>query len=284
EHLVSIPDVDQLSDLSSLVTFPDFGMIGSLDFWLIAVTVAVIASIETLLSLEAGDKMDPQKRLSPSSRELVAQGAGNTLSGLIGGLPVTAVIVRTTANITSGAKTKLSAICHGILLLVLVIGIAELLNLIPLSCLAAVLFFVGYKLAKPSVFVHEYEKGMNQFIPFMVTISAILFTDLLIGIGIGMIFGIFFVIRTNYQKSVSVTELDGMYLVKLQKDVSFLNKAPLMRHLAEIPNGSDVVLNATRARFIDHDIQEVLNDFIETSTDKNITITIEGFNYKLKES
>ena len=275
EHLVSIPDVDQLSDLSSLVTFPDFGMIGSLDFWLIAVTVAVIASIETLLSLEAGDKMDPQKRLSPSSRELVAQGAGNTLSGLIGGLPVTAVIVRTTANITSGAKTKLSAICHGILLLVLVIGIAELLNLIPLSCLAAVLFFVGYKLAKPSVFVHEYEKGMNQFIPFMVTISAILFTDLLIGIGIGMIFGIFFVIRTNYQKSVSVTELDGMYLVKLQKDVSFLNKAPLMRHLAEIPNGSDVVLNATRARFIDHDIQEVLNDFIETSTDKNITITIE---------
>ncbi|SFN91639.1 Sulfate permease, MFS superfamily [Algoriphagus ornithinivorans] len=284
EHLVSIPDVDQLSDLSSLVTFPDFGMIGSLDFWLIAVTVAVIASIETLLSLEAGDKMDPQKRLSPSSRELVAQGAGNTLSGLIGGLPVTAVIVRTTANITSGAKTKLSAVCHGILLLVLVIGIAELLNLIPLSCLAAVLFFVGYKLAKPSIFVHEYEKGLNQFLPFMVTIIAILFTDLLIGIGIGMIFGIFFVIRTNYQKSVSVTELDGMFLVKLQKDVSFLNKAPLMKRLAEIPNGSEVVLNASRARFIDHDIQEVLNDFIETSTDKNITVTIEGFNYKLKES
>ena len=284
EHLVSIPDVDQLSDLSSLVTFPDFGMIGSLDFWLVAVTVAVIASIETLLSLEAGDKMDPQKRLSPSSRELVAQGAGNTLSGLIGGLPVTAVIVRTTANITSGAKTKLSAVCHGILLLVLVIGIAELLNLIPLSCLAAVLFFVGYKLAKPSIFVHEYEKGLNQFLPFMVTIIAILFTDLLIGIGIGMIFGIFFVIRTNYQKSVSVTELDGMFLVKLQKDVSFLNKAPLMKRLAEIPNGSEVVLNASRARFIDHDIQEVLNDFIETSNDKNITVTIEGFNYKLKES
>ncbi|WP_268033906.1 SulP family inorganic anion transporter [Algoriphagus sp. PAP.12] len=284
EHLVSIPVVDSLTSLGGLVTFPDFGLLTSPEFWIIAVTIAIIASIETLLCLEAGDKMDPYKRLSPSSKELVAQGIGNTVSGLIGGLPVTAVIVRTSANINSGAKTKLSAILHGVLLLVLVIGIASILNLIPLSCLAAVLFVVGYKLAKPSLFINEYKKGINQFLPFIVTVIAILFTDLLVGIGIGMIFGIFFVIRTNYQRSVIVTELKGSYLVKLQKDVSFLNKAPLMKKLSEIPSGSEVILNATKARFIDHDIQEVLNDFIDSSPDKNITVTIEGFNFNLNKT
>ncbi len=277
EHLVTIPEVDQLSDLRTLITFPDFSMIGTVDFWVIAATVAIIASIETLLSLEAGDKLDPQKRISPSSRELLAQGAGNTLSGLVGGLPITAVIVRTSANVATGAKTKLSAIMHGILLLVLVIGIAEILNMIPLSCLAAVLFSVGYKLAKPSIFKNEYKKGLYQFLPFLVTIIAILLTDLLVGIGIGMVFGIFFVIKTNYQKAVSVTQLDGMYLVRFQKDVSFLNKAPLMKKLSEIPNGSEVILNTKRARFIDHDIQEVLKNFIESAINKNIKVTIEGF-------
>jgi MFS superfamily sulfate permease-like transporter len=277
EHLVSIPNVDQFSDLQTLITFPDFSMIATVDFWVIAFTIAIIASIETLLSLEAGDKLDPQKRISPSSRELLAQGAGNTISGLIGGLPITSVIVRTSANVATGAKTKLSAIMHGVLLLVLVIGIAEILNMIPLSCLAAVLFSVGFKLAKPSIFKNEYQKGLNQFLPFLVTIIAILMTDLLVGIGIGMIFGIFFVIKTNYQKAVSVTELDGMYLVRFQKDVSFLNKAPLKKKLSEIPDGSQVVLDAKRARFIDHDIQEVLNDFMESCSDKNITVTAEGF-------
>ena len=283
DHLVSIPVVDQISDLSQLVTFPDFSLALTSEFWVIAFTIAIIASIETLLCLEAGDKMDPYKRISPASRELVAQGIGNTVSGLIGGLPITAVIVRTSANVNSGARTKLSAILHGLLLMVLVIGIANILNLIPLSCLAAVLFVVGYKLAKPSLFIHEYQKGWNQFIPFMVTVIAILFTDLLIGIGIGMVVGIFFVIRTNYQKAVLVTEMGGNYLVKLQKDVSFLNKAPLMKELAEIPSGSTVILNAVKVRFIDHDIQEVLNDFIETSEGKNITIILEGFNYNLKK-
>lgn len=277
EHLVLIPNVDQFSDLQTLITFPDFSMIVTADFWVIAFTIAIIASIETLLSLEAGDKLDPQKRISPSSRELVAQGVGNTLSGLVGGLPITSVIVRTSANVATGAKTKLSAIMHGVLLLVLVIGIAEILNMIPLSCLAAVLFSVGFKLAKPSIFKKEYQKGLNQFLPFLVTIIAILMTDLLVGISIGMIFGIFFVIKTNYQKAVSVTELGGMYLVRFQKDVSFLNKAPLKKKLSEIPDGSEVVIDAKRARFIDHDIQEVLKDFMESSTDKNIKVTSEGF-------
>ncbi|MBB6328341.1 MFS superfamily sulfate permease-like transporter [Algoriphagus iocasae] len=282
DHLVSIPVVDQISDLKGLITFPEFGLIMTSEFWIIAVTIAVIASIETLLCLDAGDKMDPFKRISPSSKELMAQGIGNTVSGLIGGLPITAVIVRTSANINSGARTKLSAILHGILLLVLVVGIANILNLIPLSCLAAVLFVVGYKLAKPSLFINEYQKGWNQFIPFLATVLAILFTDLLIGIGIGMVIGIFFVIRTNYQKAVLVTEMGGNYLVKLQKDVSFLNKAPLMKELAEIPSGSTVILNALKVRFIDHDIREVLNDFIESADEKNITIILEGFNYNLK--
>lgn len=284
EHLVSIPEVESISGLGNLITFPDFGLVATPDFWVVAVTIAVIASIETLLSLEAGDKMDPYKRISPPSRELVAQGTGNTISGLIGGLPVTAVIVRTTANIGSGAKTKLSAVLHGVLLLVLVVGIANILNLIPLSCLAAVLFVVGFKLAKPKIFVNEFQKGKNQFVPFIVTVIAILFTDLLTGIGIGIVVGIFFVIKTNYQKSVLVTELNGRYLVKLQKDVSFLNKAPLMRHLSEIPNGSSVILNATKAKFIDHDINELLNDFIATSSDRDITVEVEGFNYNIKET
>ncbi|MBN3519179.1 SulP family inorganic anion transporter [Algoriphagus lutimaris] len=284
EHLVTIPTVSDFSELGNLLTFPDFSLITESSFWVIAVTLAVIGSIETLLSVDAADKMDPQKRITPSSRELVAQGIGNSVSGLIGGLPVTAVIVRSTANISSGAKTKMSAVFHGILLMVLILAIPGVLNKIPLSCLAAILFLVGYKLAKPAIFVSVYEKGWSQFIPFVVTVLAILFTDLLVGIGIGMAFGLFFVIKTNFQKSIRFTELNGNYLVQLQKDVSFLNKAPLMKELSKIPNGCQVIINAEKARFIDHDIQEVLNDFIITSMEKNIEVTTEGFRYKLTKT
>ena len=284
EHLVNIPVLSSVSELGSLLTFPDFGLVTSPEFWIIAFTLAAIGSIETLLSIDAADKMDPYKRITPSSRELVAQGVGNTISGLIGGLPITAVIVRSSANIASGGKTKLSAILHGILLAILVLAIPGLLNMIPLSCLAAVLFLVGFKLAKPSIFISTYSKGMDQFIPFIVTISAILLTDLLVGIGIGMVFGLYFVIKTNFKRAVTVTELNGNYLVKLQKDVSFLNKAILLRNLAEIPEGSRVILNAQKANFIDHDIQEVLNDFIASADSKNIEITIEGFSYHLTKN
>lgn len=281
EHLVTIPTVSNISELGNLLTFPDFSLISESSFWVIAFTLAVIGSIETLLCVDAADKMDPQKRITPSSRELVAQGIGNSFSGLIGGLPVTAVIVRSTANISSGAKTKMSAVFHGILLMVLILSIPGILNKIPLSCLAAILFIVGYKLAKPSIFISVYEKGWSQFIPFLVTVFAILLTDLLIGIGIGMAFGLFFVIKTNFQKAIRFTELNGNYMVQLQKDVSFLNKAPLMKELSKIPNGSQVVINAEKAHFIDHDIQEVLNDFILASADKKIEVTTEGFRYKL---
>jgi MFS superfamily sulfate permease-like transporter len=283
EHLVNIPNLSSVSELGTLITFPDFGLVTSLEFWVIAFTLAAIGSIETLLSIDAADKMDPYKRITPASKELVAQGVGNTISGLIGGLPITAVIVRSSANIASGAKTKLSAIIHGLLLAILVLAIPGILNKIPLSCLAAVLFLVGYKLAKPSIFISSYKKGWDQFIPFLVTIVAILLTDLLVGIGIGMVFGLFFVMKTNFQKAITITELNGNYLVKLQKDVSFLNKAILLKQLAEIPDGSNVILNAQKAYFIDHDIQEVLTDFIASSASKNIHVTVEGFFHHLNE-
>lgn len=278
EHLVTLPVVTGPGDVSALLTLPDFSGIMSGEFWLIAVTVALIASVETLLSIEAGDKLDPKKRITPASRELLAQGVGNTVSGVIGGLPITAVIVRTSANISSGARTRLSAILHGVLLLVLFLAISRVLNFIPLSCLAAVLFSVGYKLARPEVFLGEFRKGPNQFAPFLVTVLAILFTDLLVGIAIGFVVGIFFVVRTNYRKSIQVTELRGRYLVKMQKDVSFLNKAPLLKALEVIPDGSEVILSATKSQFIDHDIREVLEDFIQSAPDKGISVELDGFN------
>lgn len=283
EHLVFLPTMSSWRELPNLITLPEFDLIATSSFWIVAVTVAAIGSIETLLSIEASDKMDPYKRTTPASRELVAQGIGNTISGIIGGLPITAVIVRTSANIESGAKTKWSTIMHGILLFVLVVSIPELLNQIPLSGLAAVLLVVGYKLAKPSLFVKEYKKGWDQFLPFIVTVFSILLTDLLVGIGVGLVVGLFFVIKTNFHRSVLVTEHKGNYLVKLQKDVSFLNKAFLIKELGLIPKGSKVVLNATMSQFIDHDVQEVINDFIVSAPSKNISIVIENYPFYLNE-
>lgn len=284
EHLVNIPEVKSIAEFGNLLTFPDFSLITSSSFWIISVTIAVVASLETLLCIDATDKMDPMKRITPSSRELIAQGIGNSVSGLIGGLPVTAVIVRSSANISSGAKTKLSAILHGFLLIGLLLAIPGLLNKIPLSCLAAVLFVVGYKLAKPEIFINTYEKGWNQFIPFIVTVVAILLTDLLVGIGIGMIFGLFFVIKTNFQRAITITEHHGNYLIRLHKDVSFLNKAFLLKKLETIPDGCHVILDATRANFIDNDIREVLDDFIESGFSKNLEISVQGYDYKLTKA
>ena len=275
-HLVSIPVASSLSELSGLLTFPDFGMFNTNLFWITAATIAIVGSVETLLSIEASDKLDRHKRITPPSRELQAQGIGNLVSGLIGGLPVTSVIVRSSANAGAGAETKRSAIFHGILLLVLVVSIPSILNLIPLSCLAAVLLTVGFKLTKPSLYRSMFSKGFNQFIPFLITVLAILFTDLLKGISIGIVIGLIFVVKTNFQSAISVTEHKGNYLLKLQKDVSFLNKALFLKKLARIPNGASVLINARRAQFIDTDIMESLLDFINTADDKDMTILTEG--------
>lgn len=284
EHLVILPVLSSWNELPSLLTFPDFSMTLEPAFWVIAGTLAIIGSIETLLSIEAGDKMDPLKRITPASKELVAQGLGNTLSGLIGGLPITAVIVRTSANIEAGARSKWSAIFHGALLLALVLSIPGFLNQIPLSGLAAVLLLVGYKLAKPTLFIKEYKKGWNQFLPFLVTVVSILLTDLLVGIGIGLVVGLFFVFKTNFHRSVMVTERNGNYMVKLQKDVSFLNKSILIQELSKIPDGSKIIINATNSKFIDYDIQEVINDFIVSASSREMTLVIEGYTHHLNKT
>lgn len=277
DHMVSIPIANSGSDLLGLLRFPDFSLLGSQVLWITAITLAVVGSIESLLSIEAADKLDEHKRITPASRELRAQGIGNTISGLIGGLPVTAVIVRSSANAAAGAQTKLSAIFHGILLLVLALSIPHILNLIPLSCLAAVLFVVGYKLAKPSLFKEMFAKGWDQFLPFVITILAILFTDLLKGIAIGMVIGLIFVIKTNFHAAVRLTEHDGNYLLRLHKDVSFLNKAILIRKLAKIPDGTNVIIDVKRSQFIDADIKEVLTNYIATAKERGVNLILDGF-------
>jgi MFS superfamily sulfate permease-like transporter len=276
-HLVQIPMADGLSGLVGLLTFPDFSHLSNPAVYTTALTLAVVASLETLLCVEATDKLDPFKRVTPTNRELKAQGAGNVISGLLGGLPVTQVIVRSSANIQAGGQTKISAILHGVLLVVAVIAIPSLLNLIPLSVLAAVLITVGYKLAKPALFRSMYAQGPYQFIPFIVTIIGILTTDLLIGIGLGIAVAIFTILLNNYQHAFFVDrDPTGAVRVALSEDVSFLNRVTVMRALAEVPAGARVVIDASRSMSIDHDVFEILQDFRQRAVVENIDVTFEG--------
>lgn len=273
-QLVNIPSADSVNEFFSFFMLPDFSYLNMPEVWITGVTIAIVASLETLLNIEASDELDPYKRVTPKDRELKAQGAGNLVSGLIGGLPVTSVVVRTSANINAGAKTKSSAIMHGLLLLSAVALIPFLINLIPLSALAAVLIYTGYKLAKPSLFKEMYQKGFDQFVPYVVTIVAIIFTDLLIGIVIGIGVGLFFVLRSNFKTSFFVVHDDSKYLFRLRKDVSFLNKAFLKNKLETVPENSSVLIDITRADFIDKDVIEVINDFLQHAHLKNITVEI----------
>jgi MFS superfamily sulfate permease-like transporter len=249
------------------------------DIYLVAVTIAIIASLETLLSLEATDKLDPLKRLAPTNRELKAQGMGNIISGLLGGLPMTAVIVRSAANINAGGRSRLSSFTHGIFLLLSVMFFAHYLNLIPLACLSAILLHTGYKLANPALFIKFYQKGMSQFLPFIITIFAILITDLLKGMAIGMVIGLFFVIKANFQAAITLTQEGTHYLLVFNKDVSFLNKALLRKLILSIPAQSTVTIDASKAKFIDHDILETINAFMAVAQDDDIaviTIDLQG--------
>lgn len=274
EHLVSLPVSDNLASFANQFTFPDFSAILTKECWIVAFTIAIVASLESLLSIDAVDKLDPMKRTTPLNQELKAQGLGNMISGLIGGLPVTAVIVRSTANVSAGARTKLSAIIHGVLLLLTVLLIPTLLNKIPLASLAAILLQVGFKLAKPSIIMSMYRKGKDQFIPFVVTILAILLTDLLVGISIGIAVGLFFVLKTNFSRDLISVNENGNYLIRLTDEVSFLNKALLRRTFSEIPAGSYVLIDGTRSRFIDQDILETINDFRESAPNRNISVQL----------
>lgn len=262
KHLVVLPYKGGINEFISVFKMPDWSYITNAKIYTTAMVLALVASIETLLSVEAADKLDPQGRIAPKNRELFAQGAGNTLAGLVGALPVTAVIVRTSANVSAGARTKLSAILHGIWLVGCVVAIPHILNLIPLSTLSAMLILVGYKLARPELIKSMYKKGMNQFIPFAVTILAILFTDLLIGIMIGMAVGFVFVFRSNMRKSIVMVNDGSQYLIKFHKDVSFLQKSLLIKIFSQIPEGSSVVIDGSKSVYVDEDINDLIEDFM----------------------
>jgi MFS superfamily sulfate permease-like transporter len=279
EHLVSLPVADSFAGMIALFTLPDFSQIGNTAIWVTAFTIAIVASLETLLCVEATDKLDPYKRLTPTNRELKAQGLGNFFSGLIGGLPVTQVIVRSSANIQSGGKTKAAAFIHGIFLLVCALGIPFVLNMIPLASLAAILIVVGFKLAKPSLFREMYAQGRRQFIPFIATIAGILLTDLLVGIGIGMVVSIFYILLDNYKAPYFVPKRDKeahVVRIELSEHVSFLNKASIMLSLKKIPANSIVVIDATHTASIDYDVIDVIKDFKINADYRDIELRFEG--------
>jgi len=279
KHLVSLPVTKDLSEFYSYLIFPNWLSITNTQVWITALTIAIVASLETLLGIEAVDKIDPQKRFTPPNRELIAQGLGNITSGFFGGLPITSVVVRSSANVSSGAQTRLSTILHGLLLLLSVIFIPQLLNKIPLAALAAVLIFTGYKLAKLSLFKEFYSKGWNQFIPFLVTIISILLSDLLIGILIGLLVGLYFIMKSNFHSSVVFVTDDNNYLLRLRKDVSFLNKPIVKSKLENIPTGSYALIDVSRADYIDKDVIDEINQFIEYAAMNQINVEIRKNGY-----
>ncbi|MBD1387758.1 SulP family inorganic anion transporter [Mucilaginibacter rigui] len=279
KQYVQIPLVNSTGEFFGLFKSPNFSGIGNKQVWITAATIAIVASLETLLSLEAVDKIDPIKRISPTNRELVAQGAGNLVSGMLGGLPMTAVIVRSSANVNAGARTKMSAIFHGILLLVCLLAIPSLLNKIPLSCLAAILLTVGYKLARIGLFKHMWHKGLDQFVPFVVTIVAVILTDLLVGVGIGMLVGVFYILRTNlrnpYFYNIAPNGEKNTIRIKLAEEVSFLNKAAIQITLTSLPKGSDVVIDGSNSRYIDPDVLEIINNYKHNAYTKGIIVQLQ---------
>ena len=278
-HLVSVPVPDNLDSFLGQFSFPNFNAITNPEVWVVAFTIALVASLETLLCVEATDKLDPHKNVTPTNRELLAQGTGNVLSGLIGGLPITQVIVRSSANIQSGGRTKMSAIIHGFFLLISVILIPTLLNKIPLSVLAAILLIVGYKLAKPSVFVEMIQLGWKQWIPFTVTVVGIVFTDLLVGIGLGLAVGIVVILIKSFQNSHFLhieDKSNGKHKIKmtLAEEVTFFNKGAILKELDSLPRDTYLEIDVRKTRYLDNDIIEILEDFAFKAKERNIDIKI----------
>jgi MFS superfamily sulfate permease-like transporter len=283
EHLVKLPVVTSLGQLASEMTFPDFGALRRPATYGVAFTIAIVASLETLLSIEAVDNLDPRKRHTPPNRELLAQGIGNLVSGLLGGLPLTAVIVRSSANIAAGGQTKLAAFIHGILLLTSLLFLGAVLNLIPLAALAAVLLLVGFKLTKPALYRQQWRLGWAQFGPFIITIAAVLFTDLLKGVSIGLVLGFFFILKDNakagsYLRRDNLADSDdeSPLHLRLPEHVSFLNKASIVTTLEQLPSGSRVVLDGTRSDVIDHDVLEAIEAFRQAAPARGIELELRG--------
>ena len=278
DQVVAIPVAEGIQGFIGLLTFPDFSQITNPAVWITGVTIAVVASLETLLCLEATDKLDPFKRITPANRELKAQGVGNFISGLVGGLPITQVIVRSSTNIQSGGRTKMSAIMHGGILFLSALAIPTVLNLIPLASLAAILFLVGYKLAKPALFKQMYKLGKSHFIPFVVTISGIVLTDLLSGIAIGMVVAIFYILYNNYKKPfIFETDKhlgDGTIRFELAEDVTFINKAAIQRALSQIPDSTKVIIDASKSINIDQDVLEIIDEFETNAQYRDIEVEV----------
>lgn len=280
-HMVSIPVIEGFSGLAGVLTFPNFSQVLNPAVLTTAFTMAIVASLETLLCVEATDKLDPFKRITPTDRELKAQGLGNIVSGLLGGLPITQVIVRSSANIQSGGRTKASAVLHGVLLLFAVLLFPKLLNLIPLATLAAILLVVGYKLAKPAMFKAMYQLGWIQFAPFMVTVIGILLTDLLVGIALGMGVAIFHLLLINLRNPYFLVEErhdehGDIFILHLSEDVSFLNRACIMQTLDAIPPHTRVIIDASRSVRIDYDVYEILTEFEKKAALNDIKVTMQG--------
>ncbi|UKM65714.1 SulP family inorganic anion transporter [Flavobacteriaceae bacterium GSB9] len=278
-HLVSVPVPDDTASFLAQFSFPNFAVITNPDVWIVAFTIALVASLETLLCVEATDKLDPHKNVTPTNRELLAQGTGNIISGMIGGLPITQVIVRSSANIQSGGESKMSAIIHGFFLLISVILIPTLLNMIPLSVLAAILLVVGYKLAKPSLFKTMYKLGWKQWVPFIVTILGIVFIDLLYGIGLGLLVGIVVILLKSYQNSHFLhieDKSNGKHKIKmtLAEEVTFFNKGAILKELDSLPKDTYLELNLLKTRYLDNDIIEILEDFLFKAKERNIDIKL----------
>ncbi|HEX8334455.1 MAG TPA: SulP family inorganic anion transporter [Segetibacter sp.] len=291
DHLVTLPTASSFNEFVGQFITPNFAGFTNPKVWVVGVTIAIVASIETLLCLEAGDKMDPLRRFSSANAELKAQGVGNILAGMIGGLPMTSVIVRTSANINSGAKTRLSAITHGVLLFVTVITIPFLLNKIPMACLAAILIMIGLRLASPKVFKHMWHSGKYQFVPFIVTVVAVVLTDLLKGVGIGLAISIFFILKGNMRlayffKKKEHHEGETIH-IDLAQEVSFLNKAAIKQTLAHLPENSKVLIDAGSSVYIDFDVLTLIRDFVAFGAkERNITVKLKNFkkSYKMEDA
>ena len=275
-HLVQVPIAKSVGEFTSFFATPDFSQIGNGAVWTIALTLAIVASLESLLSVKAVDEIDPQRRTTPKNWEMMAQGSGNIVSGLIGGLPITSVIVRSSANVDAGAQSKASTMLHGTWLLLSVALIPVLLNLIPLAALAAVLIATGYKLTKPKLFTERYKQGWTQFVPFVVTIAAILFTDLLIGIVIGLIVGFIFVIARNFRSAITFVCDDVDCLIRARRNLYFMHKYELQKELNRVPDNASLLIDLSSTNYVDLDNVEIINAFIKGAEYRGIKVTLRG--------
>ena len=288
EHLVTLPVPQTAEDFKNLITMPDLAGFTNPQVWIVGATIAIVASIETLLCIEASDRLDSKRRITDTNLELKAQGIGNLVSSLIGGLPMTSVVVRSSANANAGATSKMSAIIHGALLLICALSIPLILNLIPLATLAAVLILVGYKLAKPATFAHFWHNGKYQFIPFLATVLAVVFTDLLKGVGIGLLISIIYILQGNMKRAyyLSREELNETdeFTIKLAEEVSFLNKAAIKKTIKNVKPGSKVTIDASGTSYITTDVLELLQDFANVrAKEENIKVELVGFKTSYKE-